>query len=282
MAFPVLPLLSVPGFTGTETCDYPDEDDVRAGTVYADGDMTGNITFPDEDEVERNVGYGSDGSEFTGTLVPCPDPPAPTGGIVPFALIAQRIVARVGTALDIGTDFVRPVASDRYVITETENLFAYVRCYGPTPVDPSTGQTFPDDGAGRWRRVVARRVRVYVYTRSREDLTGGDEIALGGVDTTQNVTTPPTLPGQYVAEELVMNALDDWTPTYSDDLLVTHPYTIGPLHQIDSSDGPPEREPENDVGLVRSHLDFQVCYVSAVQRTEPAPDGLPVPDLNND
>lgn len=285
MSFPAVPLLALPGLTAGGETDYPAESDVRDGVEYAFGAMTGTVVLPAADEVLSGVGYGAGGTEYTGTYeCDCPEPPVPTGSIIPFALVAEAIVLRVAAALGTSTDWVRPVASDDYKVTETENLFAYVRFYGPSPVDPTTGEYYPDDGSGRYRRVVGRRVRVYLYTRTAEDAYGGDEVALLGADgtTAQNVTTPPVMPGHFVAEELVMNALDDWTPVYFDETAQRNkPYTVGPLHQIDDADGPPVRPPEEEAGLVRSHLDFQVCYKSAVQRTEPAPDGLPVPDHNN-
>lgn len=267
---------------GGGTCDYPDEDDVRDGVVYAFGALTGDVVLPSEAEVEEGVGYGANGTEFSGSLVcNCPDPPVPTNGIVPFALIAQQIVQRVALALGTTTDWVHLVANDDYKTIQTENLFSFVRPYGIGPIDPTTGGYYPNDGSGRYRRVIGRRVRVYIYTRSGEDIYGTDTVALGGTDPAQNVTTPPTMPGHFVAEELVANALDDWTPTYTGTDLVVRPYTIGPLHLVDSDGGPPERPAENEQGLVRSHLDVQVCYRLPIQYVEPAPSGLPVPDLNN-
>lgn len=261
--------------------DLPAVSDVRLGVVYGDGSMIGTLVLPAEDEVEDGVQYGADGTEYTGTFVgsDCPPPPVPVDNLIPFALIAQQIVQRVALALGTSTDWVHLVANDEYRTIETESLFAYVRPYGLSFVDATTGQPFGNEGSGRWRRVVGRRVRIYIYTRSGTDIYGTDDISLGGTDETQNVTTPPTLPGQFVSEELVANALDGWTPTYTDPTeLVLKPYTIGPIHLLDSEGGPPERPAENEQGLVRSHLDIQVCYRLPVQRVEPAPDGLPVPD----
>lgn len=190
---------------------------------------------------------------------------------VPFARIADNLVSRVATALRIGTDFVRPVASDKYKVTETENLFAYLVFYGPQPTDPSTGSYLPDYGAGRHSRIAARRMRAYIYTRSGVDVYGGDEIALMGQDPTQTVESPPEVPGQWIAEELTLNALDDYQPVAGGRAM-----TVSPIHWIAES-GPAERKPEEDEGLVRSFLDFSVIYMLAVQNVEPAPASLPVP-----
>lgn len=286
MSFPALPYYTLPGHApGGGTCDYPAEDDVRDGVGYAFTTMTGNVTLPSAGNVVAGVDYGAGGDEFTGTFecpvspVPPPDPTAATD--TPFANISARIVARVAAALGTTTDWVRPAANDDYVLTEFENLFAVIRAYGPSPVDPTTGASYPNDGAGRYRRVVGRRVRIYIYTRSGVDTPGGDEVALQGADSAQVVTTPPTMPGQYVAEESVLNALDDWTPTYVDALSVTRPVTIGPVHWVDSADGPPERRAEDEDGIVRSHLDFQVVYTLSVQKVDPAPAGLPTPNMGN-
>jgi hypothetical protein len=238
--------------SGGSGCDYPAEDDVVAGVTYGDGAYTG--TFE------------------------CDVPPSPAeAGAMPFAAISAGLVSRVAQALGTTTDFVRPVSNDDYVVTETENLFAYLRAYGPSPVNPTTGGLWSDDGAGRWRTVVGRRVRVYIYTRSGTDSYGSDAAALQGADPGQLVTTPPTMPGQFVLEECVLNALQNYQMTYTDDDDVVHPLTCGPIHWVDSESGPPVRKRENDDGLTRSHLDFIAVYVLAIQRTEPAPDGLPTP-----
>lgn len=202
----------------------------------------------------------------------------------PYGLIEATVVQRVAAALNMGVEFVRPVANDDYRVTETENVFAYIRSFGPSPVNPSTGQSFPDYGAGRYSRIVGRRFRVYVYTRSGVDVVGGDEVALSGTPDLQAqvVTTPPTMPGQYVVEELILNALDNEVMTYTVQSK-TYPLTIGPIHWVDSADGPPVRKAENEDGLVRSHLDFQVVYRLTYQHVEPAPatGDLPVPDHGN-
>jgi len=185
----------------------------------------------------------------------------------PFAQLLSVIVAKVWSSLGLEPCFNHVVANDEYKVTETENLFIYIRPYGPTPVDGS-GRPFGDYGAGRLSRLIARRIRFYIYTRSGVDSYGDDTIALQGNDPLQTVITPPVLPGQFIAEELVLNTLDDWTPL---DVSDTYALSIGPIHWVDSADGPPVRAPENEEGLVRSHLDFEVVYVSSIIPTEPAP-----------
>jgi len=49
-------------------CDYPSEDDVEKDVNYDSGNKIGNFEAPQENEVKKNVGYGAQGVEFTGTL----------------------------------------------------------------------------------------------------------------------------------------------------------------------------------------------------------------------
>lgn len=209
-------------------------------------------------------------------------------GSTPFPLIRNAIVTRVATAIGsyIPTDgspppWVRPAASDDYKITATENWFAYIRTYGPSPVDSITGGYLSEQGAGNLTTNVARRIRVYLYSRAGMDVVGGDEITLGGLVPTQTVNTPPSWPGHDILEDLVLNAMRNWLPKYIDsDTLEVFPLTLGPVHWIDSSDGPAERKPENDEGLVRSHLDFQAIYILSANIADPAATVLPVPIVN--
>lgn len=187
---------------------------------------------------------------------------------VPFAQIFNNILARVAAGIGVSVDFVRPVASDEYDVTELEDLFAYVRPYKPSPIDPTSGRPYGDYGAGRHARIVGRRFRVYVWTRSGVDTYGGDEIALGGEEATQTSLTPPAMPGQFVAEELLLNALDDYQPLNT---AGTAALTVGPVHWVDDGGGPPARKPRNEEGLVYSFLDFQVAYVLAIAGQEPSP-----------
>lgn len=57
-------------FTGTiPTPSYPSEDDVRDGTTYGTGPIfTGNLELPVIGDVLAGVGYGTNGTEFTGSL----------------------------------------------------------------------------------------------------------------------------------------------------------------------------------------------------------------------
>jgi len=51
-----------------EPYDYPSEDDVEDGVEFGDGAYEGNFGAPGEGEVKKDVGYGSEDTEFTGTL----------------------------------------------------------------------------------------------------------------------------------------------------------------------------------------------------------------------
>lgn len=57
-------------FTGlyTAVCDYPVGTNVRYGTTYAYGTMSGYLVLPAEDNVRFTIGYGSYSTEFTGNM----------------------------------------------------------------------------------------------------------------------------------------------------------------------------------------------------------------------
>ena len=181
----------------------------------------------------------------------------------PFAAILAKVVARVASALGVDVAFVTPVANDRYKVTVSETVFAYVQAFGVgSPRDPAL--SFENAGAGNLGRPVARRIRVYVYTRAGFDVFGSDSTALLGASTGQTVETPPTYPGAFAAGEVVFSSLSDYTPVASGRSL-----TLGPLHPLDTQGGPPERKAEDDAGLVREMLDFEAVYVLSVVKTEP-------------
>lgn len=49
------------------TCDYPGVGDVRLGVVYDDSTLTGTLVLPAVSDVLLGIGYGTGGTEFTGT-----------------------------------------------------------------------------------------------------------------------------------------------------------------------------------------------------------------------
>lgn len=191
---------------------------------------------------------------------------APTPGAYPFAQIANDILTRLSTQLGLDRAYIHTVANDRYKVAEVEPMFAYVMFLTVgKPRDP--GLDFTNAGAGRMFRPAARRMRVYLYTRSGADLYGTDDVALFGADPTQTYETPPVYPGHLVAEEVVFGALDDYLPTVTVED-AQEPMTIGPLHVLDSSEYP-QRAPEADEGLIRSCLDFEIVYALCIDPTEP-------------
>ena len=245
---------------------YPSPDDVRDGVAYGPAnEYTGTLTLPDESVVLEGYTYGGDGTEFTGTVecIPATSPTSPAPFSSPFAAIAYTILGRLATSLGINLAYVRPVANDRYKVTIAEPVFLYVQFFTPgKPREP--GLDFTDAGAGRLATLVGRRVRVYVYTRSGEDSYGGDEIALYGTDPSAVYSDSPTTPGHFLVEERVYNSLLNYTPLSAGGDRMT----IGPLHPLDASEEP-QRAAENDAGLLRSCLDFEVVYLLAVDETEP-------------
>lgn len=253
----------------TATCDYPSEDDVRDGVVYSDGGLIGNLTLPDEGQVLDGVGYGSNGDEFTGSLAfpsyhPPPPftPPAPQSS--PFAAILYAVLSRLSEQTGIDAAYIRPVASDSYSVTITEPLFLYIRVFEPVPQDGQM-HPLPDGGAGRLAVDVMRRFRIYIYTRSGVDTYSADYYALLGNDPSR-LYSDTGVPGQFAAEELVLNGLLNWAPKDSNGETLC----INPI-RWETDDGPAERKPEGEEGLIRSYLDFSASYVLAISPTEPTP-----------
>jgi hypothetical protein len=270
MATTLLAISSLGAFTSGSgpVTDYPSEDDVRDGVQYDFGSLTGNLELPAENEVELGVGYGSHGTEYTGTLsVPTPPTPVPpVAGMSPFASIAQAVKNRLITMTGLDPAWVLVVASDKYAITVAEDMFLYLQFFGITsPRDPALDYT--NSGAGRLSMPVARRLRIYLYERSGTDTYGDDSIALMGTDPSQ-IFSDYALPGMFVLEEMVFNALVNWTPLSGD--VVPVPLTLTPLHPLDSSEEP-QRPPENEAGLLRSCLDFEVVFNLCIDPTEPNP-----------
>lgn len=189
----------------------------------------------------------------------------------PFAMISQSIVTQVCNALGVKIQFNHIVASDDYKVTELEDLFFYFQFMQPTPAG-DFGGTNVNQGAGRLARLISRRLRVYIYTRAGTDVYGDDTIALQGTDPARPVTEPDASPnapghlGHFLAEELVLDTLDNWAPLNEDG---DRTLTIGPLHWLDDA-GPPLRAPENEAGLLRSNLDFEMMYIGAIRNNEPA------------
>lgn len=252
------------GSGGSVTCDYPAEDDVRQGVVYANGDFTGDIVLPSPDVVLSGVGYGSNGTELTGMFGVGVITP-PVDGTSPFAAIAVAIKSRLVLSLGLDASWILLVANDKYRITITEPFFVYVQFYGVTqPRDSNLAYT--DTGAGRLSVPVARRVRVYVYTRSGSDNYGDDTVALCGFDPSLTVAqTDLTAGGQFMAEDRVYNALVNFLPQTNAGV----PLTLGPLHPLDASEEP-QRKPEDEAGLLRSCLDFEIVWDMAIDPTDPA------------
>lgn len=192
----------------------------------------------------------------------------------PFAALLAAIVARLTSVLQVDPSFIRPVASDNYKAVDLEALAVYVRVYGPKPTD-GQGNYQPNMGAGRLARVVSRRFRCYIYTRSALDAFGSDQFAIEGTNPAADYTTYQTTGfasnGQIYAEELVLNALDNWCPVGKSSNGSLTNLCLNVIHWVDSADGPPEREPEKDDEVIRSHCDFEVEYVLAQNPVDSSP-----------
>lgn len=185
----------------------------------------------------------------------------------PFPMIANKVIDRLADILNLDKAWVRPVANDHYKVTTDEPFFVYVQFFTVgQPRDPALDYT--DSGAGRLATPVGRRMRVYVYTRSAEDSVGGDEIALWGTDPTAIYNMDPVTAGHLLREEQVYNALINWMPLTDGG----EPLCLSPVHPLDASEFP-ERPAEDEAGLLRSCLDFELVYVLTINTAEP-PDSV--------
>lgn len=179
----------------------------------------------------------------------------------PFAQIAAAFPPRLAAYCGIDPKFVFLVANDRYTdLPGLEPFFLYIQFFGI--------EAFGDTGGGRLNPWAERRLRVYIYTRSGVDMYGTDNAALlgvGGQPAPANATIQQPV-GQFQAEELVMGALFNWSPTSpaTGKALMSNP----PVHPASGS-GPPLRKAEDADGLLRTNLDFQVRYGLAIDKTDP-------------
>lgn len=157
-----------------------------------------------------------------------------------FGDIAASIRTRCVDKLGLDGSYVRVVASDDYELPVIDSKYVLIRPYGPTP--------FGDAGAGRRARPMRRLIRFYLYVRSNTDEAGSDLLAL--TDATD---------GLFALEDNLADKLDDWFPLNTNG---STRLTIEPLHPVNPGDGPPERKPENEIGIVRSSLLYEVVYLA--------------------
>lgn len=178
-----------------------------------------------------------------------------------FAAIAATFKPRLSAYCGLDTRFVNLVANDRYKVTIDEPFFLYFQFFGI--------EAFGDTGGGRLNPWATRRLRVYVYTRIGSDIYGSDDTALMGPNAVPSPAEPtPELPvAQFQAEELVLGALFNWMPL-SLVAPTTRPLLTEPVHPADGS-GPPTRKDENDMGLVRTNLDFSIRWNLCIDRRDP-------------
>jgi hypothetical protein len=158
-----------------------------------------------------------------------------------FADILENMRLRLVDELGLDDHYVRSVASDSYKYTNEETLIA---------LRPLGVQPFTDAGGGRYSRPTKRTVRVYVSKRSSLDFVGDDRIVL---------------PDLFDIENQILDAYDDWFVTDESDTVLT----IEPLHPTDSSNGPPLRKAQEDLGEVYSVLAFEVDYLQINPRDVP-------------
>jgi hypothetical protein len=166
---------------------------------------------------------------------------ATTAQAYPAGDILEAIRLRLVTAIGLDTQFVRLVAHDNYQISFEETLIA-IRPLGPRPR--------PYAGYGRHLRPIDRSIRVYIHKRSSLDFAGDDRLLMASL---------------CAIEDTVYNFLDDWTITDSRSVSLSPEV----LHPIDASNGPPTRQPVNDIGECFSRLDFEFMYIQVNETPAP-------------
>ncbi len=175
----------------------------------------------------------------------------------PFAIIAQTFRPRLASYCGIDMAFVYPVANDDYALSVQEPFFLYYQFFG---ID-----AFGNSGGGRLNPWATRRLRVYIYTRCGVDSYSTDEAALQGRYTNPPNNTGNAPLGQFAAEELVMGALFNWMPKSASNTALC----LEPVHPASGS-GPAIRKAENEAGLLRSNLDFEVKFGLWIDARDPA------------
>lgn len=165
-----------------------------------------------------------------------------------FSDILIAIRDRISVALDLDPSRVKLAANDRYQVNDLDQVTVYVR--------PYAAPLFANAGAGRRAMPTRRMVRVYYYVRNSSDLPGDDTIGI----------TDPTY-GLLQVEEKLLDYLVLWYPQTNTEARLN--LTIEPLHPLDPSGGPPERELENDIGMLRGSLLFEVCYLPKLDNVLP-------------
>jgi len=158
----------------------------------------------------------------------------------PFSLIMQAIIQRLVSYTEIDPAYVIPVATEKFALAHLEDRFIYIHY---SQLQPDT-----DAGVGRRARRAYRNIRVYLYMRSSLDTFGSDNLAL------------LNQLGMSDFDEQVCDALDEYTPTFISGGTENRKMTIEPLHRLDDS-MMVEREPENDIGILRFSQVYQVVYV---------------------
>ena len=204
----------------------------------------------------------------------------------PFAKILLAIRKRVHDAISSVTTIdiksIMITASTDYPKRILEPFFVTIMPTGSVPVNPHDGTVWLEIGGGRAARTVSRIVRVSVFTRVGIDVYGDDTYALTGQLPDSTVLDDPGLVHHFLAEEIILNALDNFQPLSENN----KPLTIGPIHWaplslevqgrvVDEGILRPERVPIGTDRYTRSVLSFQVVYLSPIDSSLTAPEILP-------
>lgn len=155
------------GTGGSGTCDYPSANDVRNGTIFGFGSLTGNLVLPPVDDVLLGIQYGALGTEFTGTLDTGLHFPPPTGNWPIQAASYEQILDAVQIQLIKYTGLdalrVREWYSDKRPMFGDDPLVTF------RPLDE---MPFQNAGAGRIGTKCEFRIRATIWYRYQSDDAG--------------------------------------------------------------------------------------------------------------
>lgn len=180
------------GPSGGGVCDYPSPNDVRTGVAYDFGLMIGDVVLPAAGHVRQGDGYGSNGTELTGT-----DVLPPVGDVASGVGYGASGTEFFGT-LSSPTTFPPPVGNWPLQSASYEQILDAIRIqlmkytgldinrvrewyadtrpsYGDDPLltyKPTTEEPFLHAGAGRIGSKMDFGIQVTIWYRYQSDDAG--------------------------------------------------------------------------------------------------------------
>lgn len=169
--------------------------------------------------------------------------PTPSPGGTNFSTILLNIRQTLSDRCNVVLDYVM-LGADRPRVFKHSQMDKVLRV---RPLRRTSPYPNNDPGAGRLGDLKVRNIAVDCYARSSSDVTGNDLVAL----------TNETY-GLLKLEDLVLNALDQHTPYYTDDADNKIPLVVEPMRETYTDD--PNR-PQPIDGFLDSTIYFELTYI---------------------